>query len=102
LAGRIEEEAGVLRSRYFATDVGIVEDEATGAAAVLINQTHTHTDLVLAVNALEKRLIDAVDGSRRLGEIVEDALPDNPARLETGRRFFERLWLHDHVAIGAA
>jgi SAM-dependent methyltransferase len=73
-----------------------------GAAAVLINQTHTHTDLFLAVNALEKRLIDAVDGSRRLGEIVEDALPDNPARLETGRRFFERLWLHDHIAIGAA
>ncbi len=32
----IDEEAGVLRSRYFATDVGIVEDEATGAAAVLM------------------------------------------------------------------
>jgi predicted PhzF superfamily epimerase YddE/YHI9 len=32
----IDEGAGVLRSRYFATDVGIVEDEATGAAAVLM------------------------------------------------------------------
>jgi predicted PhzF superfamily epimerase YddE/YHI9 len=32
----IDEEAGVLRSRYFATDVGILEDEATGAAAVLM------------------------------------------------------------------
>jgi predicted PhzF superfamily epimerase YddE/YHI9 len=30
----IDEAAGVLRSRYFATDVGILEDEATGAAAV--------------------------------------------------------------------
>ena len=30
----IDEEAGILRSRYFATDYGIVEDEATGAAAV--------------------------------------------------------------------
>ena len=32
----IDEPAGVLRSRYFATDVGIVEDEATGAAAVVM------------------------------------------------------------------
>jgi predicted PhzF superfamily epimerase YddE/YHI9 len=32
----IDEPAGTLRSRYFATDVGIVEDEATGAAAVLM------------------------------------------------------------------
>ncbi len=73
-----------------------------GAAAVLINRTHTYTDLFLPIDALEKRLFDAVDGSRRLGEIVEDSLPDNPARFETGRHFFERLWLHDHIAIGAA
>ena len=32
----IDEAAGVLRSRYFATDVGILEDEATGAAAVVM------------------------------------------------------------------
>jgi len=32
----IDEPAGILRSRYFATDVGILEDEATGAAAVLM------------------------------------------------------------------
>ena len=32
----INEHAGVLRSRYFATDVGILEDEATGAAAVVM------------------------------------------------------------------
>jgi predicted PhzF superfamily epimerase YddE/YHI9 len=31
-----DEAAGRLRSRYFATDVGIREDEATGAAAVVI------------------------------------------------------------------
>jgi predicted PhzF superfamily epimerase YddE/YHI9 len=30
----IDEDAGTIRSRYFATDYGIVEDEATGAAAV--------------------------------------------------------------------
>jgi predicted PhzF superfamily epimerase YddE/YHI9 len=32
----IDEAAGELRSRYFATDVGIREDEATGAAAVVM------------------------------------------------------------------
>jgi predicted PhzF superfamily epimerase YddE/YHI9 len=32
----MDEAAGVLRSRYFATDVGILEDEATGAAAVVM------------------------------------------------------------------
>jgi predicted PhzF superfamily epimerase YddE/YHI9 len=32
----IDESTGALRSRYFATDVGIEEDEATGAAAVVI------------------------------------------------------------------
>lgn len=31
-----DEGSGRLRSRYFATDVGILEDEATGAAAVVI------------------------------------------------------------------
>jgi predicted PhzF superfamily epimerase YddE/YHI9 len=31
-----DETEGRLRSRYFATDVGIVEDEATGAAAVVM------------------------------------------------------------------
>jgi predicted PhzF superfamily epimerase YddE/YHI9 len=30
----IDEAAGMIRARYFATDYGIVEDEATGAAAV--------------------------------------------------------------------
>jgi predicted PhzF superfamily epimerase YddE/YHI9 len=31
-----DEAAGRLRSRYFATDYGILEDEATGAAAVVM------------------------------------------------------------------
>jgi predicted PhzF superfamily epimerase YddE/YHI9 len=32
----IDEAAGTLRSRYFPTDLGILEDEATGAAAVVM------------------------------------------------------------------
>ncbi|MEA2519630.1 MAG: hypothetical protein QOF49_1710 [Chloroflexota bacterium] len=34
----IDETAGTLRSRYFATDVGILEDEATGAAACVMGR----------------------------------------------------------------
>src|SRR5262245_8528326 len=70
-----------------------------GAAAVLINQTHTHRDLVLALDAPEKRLFDAIDGIRSLGDILEQSSPGDPARFDMGSRFFERLWLHDHIAI---
>lgn len=72
-----------------------------GAAAVLINTTHTYPDIVLPIDALELSVVESVDGSRTLGQIVDDALPGDPRRFETGRRFFERLWLHDQIAIGA-
>jgi predicted PhzF superfamily epimerase YddE/YHI9 len=32
----IDEPAGIVRARYFPTDLGIIEDEATGAAAVVM------------------------------------------------------------------
>lgn len=32
----LDEASGIVRSRYFGTDIGIPEDEATGAAAVLL------------------------------------------------------------------
>ena len=32
----IDEPAGIIRARYFATDFGIAEDEATGAAAIVM------------------------------------------------------------------
>ena len=45
-----------------------------GAAGVLINQTHTYRDLYLPITASEKRLFDAIDGNRSIGDIVEKAL----------------------------
>ena len=33
-----------------------------GAAGVLINQTHTYRDLIMPIDATEKRLFDAIDG----------------------------------------
>ena len=62
-----------------------------GAAAVLINQGHTYTDIYLPIDALEKHMFDAIDGERTIGAIVGSEHQDR------GRALFERLWWHDQV-----
>jgi len=62
-----------------------------GATAVLINRTHTYRDLVMPIDATEKRLFDRVDGVRTLGEIVQDTPP------RMAQDFFERLGWWDQV-----
>ena len=42
-----------------------------GAAAVLINPTHTYRDLIMPIDSTEKGLFDAIDGNRSIGGIVE-------------------------------
>ncbi len=70
-----------------------------GAAAVLINQTHTYRDLFMPIDATEKRLFDAIDGNRRIGDIVERTMPSltKKSQLDAARAFFERLWWYDQV-----
>ena len=70
-----------------------------GAAAVLINRTHPYRDLVLAIDEAEKRLLDAVDGSRSIAAIVgkQGAMPSSPALPDLARSFFERLWWWDQM-----
>ena len=70
-----------------------------GAAAVLINQTHTYRDLVMPIDSTEKRLFDAMDGSLRISDIVEKTLPASyeKSHLDTARSLFERLWRYDQV-----
>jgi SAM-dependent methyltransferase len=62
-----------------------------GAAAVLINRAHTSSDIYMPINAWEKRLVDAIDGDRSIGEIAGDE------RRDVCRALFERLWWHDQV-----
>ena len=62
-----------------------------GAAAVLINRAHTDTDIYVPIDAHEKRLVDAIDGDRSIGEIAGDEQRD------LSRTLFERLWWHDQV-----
>ena len=77
----------------------IQERLPAGAAAVLINRTHTCTDLILPIDPTEKRLFDAIDGECCIEEIARrsGASPSRESPLEIARRFFERLWSYDQV-----
>ena len=77
----------------------VQEQLPRGAAGVLINQHHAYRDLVLAINPTEKRWLDAIDGDRSIGDIVEDSSPTSQPtpHVEMARTFFERLWWYDQV-----
>jgi len=68
-----------------------------GAAAVLINQSHTYTDLYLPIDAQEGPLFDAIDGKGTIGEIARER-----GLLRTARALFERLWWYDQVVFDAS
>jgi SAM-dependent methyltransferase len=70
-----------------------------GAAAVLINQTHTYKDIFLPIGSTEKGWFDAIDGIQRIQDIVErtPSSSNRTATLGMARNFFEQLWWHDQV-----
>jgi SAM-dependent methyltransferase len=68
-----------------------------GSAAVLINRAHTCSDIYLPLNAREKRLFEAIDGKRAIGEMLRA-----PGEHEAARSLFERLWWHDQVVFDAS
>jgi hypothetical protein len=82
-----------------------------GAAAVLINRTHTYRDLFMPIGPTEKRLFDVIDGNRSIGDIArsigDSAGKTLPSSLRTtnfdvARTFFELLWWHDQVVLDAS
>ena len=75
-----------------------------GAAAVLINPTHTYRDLIMPIDSTEKGWFDAIDGSCSIGAIVEGTLPSSQAKpqLDMARTFFEKLWHYDQVVFDAS
>jgi SAM-dependent methyltransferase len=68
-----------------------------GAAAVLINQSHTFKDLYLPIDAQQKTLFDAIDGKRSISEIAPQI-----ALRDAARSLFERLWHYDQVVFDAS
>jgi SAM-dependent methyltransferase len=82
------------------SDTVCVQDRLPpGAAAVLINQTHTYRDLIFPIGSTEKRMLDAIDGTRNIGDIAHAAHMGSNQRtnFDIARTFFELLWWHDQV-----
>jgi len=79
----------------------VQEQLPVGAAAVLINQTHTYRDLILPIDSTEKRLFDAIDGTCNMGDIVKKMSPSSQeiSTLDVARPFFERLWWYDQIVL---
>ena len=77
--------------------IAVEERLPPGAAAVLINRSHTTTDVYLPIDAREKRLYDAIDGERTIAEIVQGR-----GALAASRPFFERLYRYDQIVFDAS
>jgi SAM-dependent methyltransferase len=68
-----------------------------GAAAVLINRTHTYTDMYLPIDVRQKAMFDAIDGTRTLRSIA-----GGQAQHASTRSFFEQLWWYDQAVFDAS
>lgn len=71
-----------------------------GAAGVLLNRSHTFPDLILPIGAADKRMFDAIDGHRTIGELTDAAGGGDTSR--RAARLFERLWDYDQVTFDAS
>ena len=80
--------------------ISVRERLPAGAAAALINRSHSDPDLVLFVDAAELQMIEAIDGRRTIADIIEHVATSKPAIRPTRRqthRLFQRLWQYDQV-----
>jgi len=68
-----------------------------GAEAVLINRSHTYTDLFLPIGKPQKAAFDGIDSVRTIEEIARGQLDDGVARA-----FFASLWNYDQVVFDAS
>ena len=76
------------------TTICVRERLPSGAAGVLLNKSHPFHDLILVIDAQEKRVFDAIDGRRSIEEIIHHAGDD---RSSDARAFFQKLWRYDQV-----
>jgi SAM-dependent methyltransferase len=77
----------------------VVQDGIPAGATALLNRSHSHRDLVLMLDAHEKRLFDRIDGSRSIVEIAGRTGEPERGRALT---FFEKLWWYDQVVFDAS
>jgi hypothetical protein len=67
----------------------------TGTAAVLINQSHTSTNIFFPIDDSEMQIYEAIDGVRSVDEILRQCTPERGDRLSD---FFQKLWWYDQVS----
>jgi SAM-dependent methyltransferase len=72
--------------------IAVREQLPAGIAAILINRAHTQPDICLPLSPNELPLFEAIDGRRKIGELLGTDAP-----MDAARSLFERLWLHDQV-----
>ena len=77
-----------------ATTICVQERLPSGAAGVLLNRSHRFHDLILAIDAQEKKIFDAIDGRRSIAEIMHHVGNDGSS---DARIFFKKLWWYDQV-----
>jgi hypothetical protein len=85
--------------------ISVRERLPAGAAAALINRSHSDSDLVLFVDAAELKMVAAIDGRRSIAAIVQGmAGSPSPQHLmrEQARSLFQRLWWYDQVVFDAS
>ena len=65
-----------------------------GAAGVLLNRSHPFHDLILIIDAQEKKMFERIDGRRSVAEISDGTA--------NSRDFFQKLWWYDQVVFDAS
>ncbi|MEH6355156.1 MAG: class I SAM-dependent methyltransferase [Marinobacter sp.] len=84
------------------SDTIAVQDKLPeGSAAVLINRSHTYTDIYLPITQAQKALYDQIDGKQSIRTIIGRIAGNthNDTLRENVRRFFEQLWRYDQIVI---
>ena len=75
----------------------IQERLPAGAAAVLVSRYHRSPDLILAIDAMEKTMFEAIDGRRNIA-----AIAGGDQRLSRARSLFQRLFWYDQVVFDSS
>jgi SAM-dependent methyltransferase len=70
-----------------------------GCAAVLINRSHTYSDLALPIDAAEAQVFAAIDGNCTIEEILRGTTSASDD--DRARRFIQQLWQYDQIVLNA-
>ena len=72
----------------------VTDSPPAGSAAVILNQSHQDTDLILPITDAEKRILDAIDDRSTIAEVAATVSVEG-ADFVFG--FLKTLWYHDQI-----